>query len=117
MTQDRLVTAWDWRPMVGSAVATMVWSSAARNIVTIRLIRMVRVSAAVSGARGASDGASSTASTSEASSGSSASISSAKVWRSAGKRLCRSYLFMERDFVPGTAAAAQIRWLRFYLEG
>ena len=30
--------------MVGSAVATMVWSSAARNIVSIRLIRMVRTS-------------------------------------------------------------------------
>ena len=30
--------------MVGSAVATMVWSSAARNIVSNRLIRMVRTS-------------------------------------------------------------------------
>ena len=44
--------------MVGSAVATMVWSNAARNIVSIRLIRMVRTSLWVSGARGASGGAS-----------------------------------------------------------
>ncbi len=44
--------------MVGSAVATMVWSSAARNIVSIRLIRMVRTSLCVSGARGAIGGAS-----------------------------------------------------------
>ena len=42
MTQDRLETSWNWRPMVGSAVATMVWSSAARNIASIRLTRMVR---------------------------------------------------------------------------
>jgi len=38
--------------MVGSAVATMVWSRAARNIVSIRLVRMVRTSLGVSGARG-----------------------------------------------------------------
>jgi hypothetical protein len=44
--------------MVGSAVATMVWSSAARNIVSNRLIRMVRTSLGVSGAGGASEGAS-----------------------------------------------------------
>ena len=44
--------------MVGSAVATMVWSSAARNIVSIRLIRMVRTSLGVSAARGAIGGAS-----------------------------------------------------------
>ena len=58
MIQDRLATSLNWRPMVGSAVATMVWSSAARNIVSIRLIRMVRTSLCDSGARGASGGAS-----------------------------------------------------------
>jgi hypothetical protein len=58
ITHDRLETSWNWRPMVGSAVATMVWSSAARNIVNIRLIRMVRTSLGVSGARGAIGGAS-----------------------------------------------------------
>ena len=44
--------------MVGSAVATMVWSSAARNIVSIRLIRMVWTSPGVSGAGGTIGGAS-----------------------------------------------------------
>ena len=44
--------------MVGKAVATMVWSSAARNIVSIRLIKMVRTSPGVSGAGGAIGGAS-----------------------------------------------------------
>ncbi len=58
ITQDRLETSWNWRPMVGSAVATMVWSSAARNIVSIRLIRMVRTSLGLSGACGAIGGAS-----------------------------------------------------------
>ncbi len=58
MTQERLETSWNWRPMVGSAVATMVWSSAARNIVSIRLITMVRTSSCDSGAGGASEGAS-----------------------------------------------------------
>src|ERR1700709_614773 len=58
ITQDRLETSWNWRPMVGSAVATMVWSSAARNMVSIRLIRMVRTSLGVSGAFGAIGGAS-----------------------------------------------------------
>jgi len=52
ITQDRLETSWNCRPMVGSAVATMVWSRAARNIVSIRLTRMVRTSLGVSGARG-----------------------------------------------------------------
>ena len=61
--------------MVGSAVATMVWSSAARNIVSKRLIRMVRTSRGVSDARGASDGATEIASTSVVSSGNSAAIS------------------------------------------
>ena len=64
ITQDRLETSWNWRPMVGSAVATMVWSSAARNMVSIRLIRMVRTSLCVSGARGAIGGASETSMTS-----------------------------------------------------
>src|SRR5947209_208911 len=58
MTQDRLLTSLNWRPMVGSAVATMVWSSAARNIVSIRLSRMVRTSSGASAARGAIGGAS-----------------------------------------------------------
>src|SRR4029078_6298809 len=58
ITQDRLETSWNCRPMVGSAVATMVWSRAARNIVSIRLIRMVRTSLGDSGGRGAIGGAS-----------------------------------------------------------
>src|SRR5882762_9135971 len=58
ITQERLETSWNWRPMVGSAVATMVWSSAARNMVSIRLIRMVRTSLWVSGGRGTIGGAS-----------------------------------------------------------
>ena len=58
ITQERLETSWNWRPMVGSAVATMVWSSAARNMVSIRLIRMVWTSRGVSGARGTIGGAS-----------------------------------------------------------
>src|SRR3979411_367513 len=58
ITHDRMETSWNCRPMVGSAVATMVWSSAARNIVSIRLIRMVRTSLGVSGAFGAIGGAS-----------------------------------------------------------
>src|SRR6185369_7268412 len=65
ITQERDVTSWNWRPMVGNAVATMVWSSAARNMVSIRLIRMVRTSLWLSGARGAIGGASLTSMTSE----------------------------------------------------
>src|SRR5512140_1558077 len=84
ITQDRLVTSWNSRPMVGSAVATMVWSSAARNIVSSRLIRMVRTSAGVSGTGGASDGASSIACTCGGMAGSSAAISSGKDWDAAG---------------------------------
>src|SRR5262249_55581923 len=87
------------------------------NIVVIRLIRMVRVSAAVSGARGAIGGASSTASTSVESSARSASMSSAKVWGSAGKRLCRSNLFMGEISFQGLSKATEIRQLRLYLEG
>jgi len=62
--------------MVGNAVATMVWSSAARNIVSIRLIRMVRTSFGVSGARGAIGGASLSSITSLGISESSRAISS-----------------------------------------
>src|SRR4051812_35968545 len=53
ITHDRLETSWNCRPIVGSAVATIVWSSAARNIVSIRLINIVRTSLAVSGTLGA----------------------------------------------------------------
>src|ERR1700691_728038 len=58
MIHDRLVTSPNCRPMVGNAVATMVWSSAARNIVSIRLIKMVRTSLCVSGEGGTIGGAS-----------------------------------------------------------
>jgi hypothetical protein len=84
ITHDRLVTSWNCRPMVGSAVATMVWSSAARNIVSKRLIRMVRTSRGVSGARGTIGGASEIACTSVVSSGNSAAISAGNGWWSAG---------------------------------
>src|SRR6185437_13240018 len=92
--------AWNWRPIVGSAVATMVWSSAARNIASIRLARMARTSSLVSGARG---GASSRAITWVGNSGSAASICWAnpwaKEWGAAGRRFCRSCLFMMRCFL------------------
>ena len=84
ITQERLETSPNWRPMVGSAVATMVWSSAARNIVSIRLIRMVRTSSWVSGARGAIGGASLTSMTSVVMCESSPAISSVNVSWSAG---------------------------------
>ena len=80
--------------MVGSAVATMVWSSAARNIVSIRLIRMVRTSPGVSGARGAIGGASSMLMTCVGISDRSRSIASDNVSWSAGPGLWRSCLFM-----------------------
>src|SRR5882724_3184106 len=64
ITHDRLETSWNCRPMVGNAVATMVWSSAARNIVSIRLIRMVRTSLGDSGDFGTIGGASLTSMTS-----------------------------------------------------
>ena len=70
--------------MVGSAVATMVWSSAARNIVSSRLIRIVRTSVWVSGTGGAIGGASSTACTCGGMAASSAAISSGKDWDAAG---------------------------------
>ncbi|MEY9289955.1 hypothetical protein ABH979_003029 [Bradyrhizobium ottawaense] len=104
MTQERLETSWNWRPMVGSAVATMVWSSAARNIVSIRLMTMVRTSSCDSGTGGAIDGASSTLMTSLGSRDSSSAISSGKVWMSA-ELLCRSNLFISL----GCRVAAQRR--------
>ena len=84
ITQDRLETSWNWRPMVGSAVATMVWSSAARNIVSIRLIRMVRTSPGVSGACGAIGGASLSSMTSAGNCDRSSAIASGNVCWSAG---------------------------------
>jgi hypothetical protein len=72
----------------------MVWSSAARNIVSIRLITMVRTSSGLSGAGGASGGASLSSITSLGRWDSSSAISSGNVDWSAGKRLCRSYLFI-----------------------
>ena len=70
--------------MVGSAVATIVWSSAARNIVSSRLIRMVRTSRCVSGTRGAIDGASAIAIIGAGSSVSSLAIASGNASWSAG---------------------------------
>src|ERR1700736_6664384 len=84
ITQDRLETSWNCRPIVGSAVATMVWSRAARNIVSIRLIRMARTSAGVSGARGAIGGASAIAMGSVVNSGSLPEIASDNASLSAG---------------------------------
>src|SRR3954454_8051929 len=78
ITQDMLVTPWNSRQMVGSAVATMVWSSAARNIVSNRLMRIVRTSAGVSGTGGAIERASSTACSCGGMAGSSAAISSGR---------------------------------------
>src|ERR1700686_1630292 len=94
ITHDRLETSWNCRPMVGSAVATMVWSSAARNIVSIRLIRMVRTSLGVSGARGAIGGASLMRMISVGISDRSRSVASDNACWSAGWGLWRSYLFM-----------------------
>ncbi len=47
-TQDRSSRLLKCRPMVGSAVATMVWSSAPRNIVSMMPMTMVRISGCVS---------------------------------------------------------------------
>src|ERR1700730_6972412 len=111
ITQDRLLTSLNWRPMVGSAVATMVWSSAARNIVSSRLIRMVRTSSGVSGARGASDGASETSMTSVVMCESSrAKLSGNVVW-SAGARLCLSNLFISDVIFFYTALSAEVQAL------
>src|SRR5215475_3051878 len=82
ITQDRLETSENCRPMVGNAVATMVWSSAARNIVSNRLIRMVRTSPGLKGA-GAGGGASAALTLREISWRSTATFSGSAV-RSAG---------------------------------
>lgn len=91
MTQDRFETSWNWRPMVGSAVATMVWSRAAKNIVSIRLMTMVRTSSDDSGAR---VGASLTLMTSPGRRVSSSAMSSGNVWMSADWLLCRANWFI-----------------------
>ena len=108
MTQDRLLTSLNWRPMVGSAVATMVWSSAARNIVSNRLIRMVRTSSGLSGAGGAIGGASLTSMTSVVMRESSRPISSGNVVWSAGSRPCRWCLFMSDVIFFCAAKAAEM---------
>src|SRR5712675_2230096 len=95
ITQDRLVTSWNWRPMVGSAVATMVWSSAARNMVSIRLIRMVWTSRGVSGARGTIGGASLTSMTSVVMRARSRAAADGNGCLSAASRLWRSKWFMD----------------------
>ena len=92
ITQDRLETSWNCPPIVGSAVATMVWSRAARNIVSIRLIRMVRTSLRVSGGRGKVAGASLMSMTSTAFCDGSPAAVSGNICLPAG--LCRSNLFM-----------------------
>src|ERR1700742_630577 len=94
ITQDRLVTSWNWRPMVGSAVATMVWSSAARNMVSIRLSRMVWTARGVSGARGAIGGASLRSMTSLVMRARSRAAAGGNGCLSAASRLWRSNLFM-----------------------
>src|SRR6266478_5789152 len=83
ITQERLETSWNWRPMVGSAVATMVWSRAAKNIVSSKLIRMVRTSPGDNGAGGAIGGASLMSMTSVGMRASSAATSSGNVLMSA----------------------------------
>src|SRR5580704_1369099 len=92
--------------MVGNAVATMVWSSAARNIVSMMLIRMVRTSLGVSGARGAIGGASLMSMTSPGISESSRASSSGNSCCSAGCWLCRSYLFMRDGYSAGRSRKA-----------
>src|SRR6185369_2343245 len=111
MTQDRLLTSLNWRPMVGSAVATMVWSSAARNIVSNRLIRMVRTSSGLSGAGGAIGGASLTSMTSVVMCESSLPISSGNVVWSAGSWPCRWCLFMSDVIFFYAAKAAEMESL------
>src|SRR5258705_3449250 len=108
MTQDRLLTSLNWRPMVGSAVATMVWSSAARNIVSNRLIRMVRTSSGLKGAGGAIGGASLTSMTSVVMRDSSLPISSGNVVWSAGSQPCRWCLFMSDVILFCAAQAAEM---------
>src|ERR1700676_4686599 len=85
--------------MVGSAVGTMVWSRAGRNIVSNRLIRMVRTSLWVSGALGTIGGASLRSMTSLGFCVRSPAMVSGNDCRSAG--LCRSYLFIGCVFLIG----------------
>ena len=94
--------------MVGSAVATMVWSSAARNIVSNRLIRMVRTSSGLSGAGGAIGGASLTSMTSVVMRDSSLPISSGNVVWSADSRSCRWCLFMSDVILFCAAKTAEM---------
>src|SRR5882757_7831082 len=94
ITQDRLETSWNWRPMVGSAVATMVWSSAARNMVSIRLIRMVWTSRGVSAGGGAIGGASLSSMTSVVMRARSRAAACGNGCWSAVSRLWRSNLFI-----------------------
>jgi hypothetical protein len=72
----------------------MVCSSAARNIVSNRLIRMVRTSRLSSGAGGASGGASAMSMTSVGICEISSATSSDKISWSAARRLCRSKSFI-----------------------
>ena len=108
ITQERLLTSLNCRPMVGSAVATMVWSSAARNIVSSRLIRMVRTSSGVSGARRRDRRASLTSMTSVVMRESSRPISSGNVFWSAGSWPCRWCLFMSDVIFFYAAKAAEM---------
>src|SRR4051795_11066725 len=92
ITQDRLETSWNCPPIVGSAVATMVWSRAARNIVSIRLIKIVRTSLGVSGGRNKVAGALPMSKTSAVVGDRSPAAVSGNICLPAG--LCRSNLFM-----------------------
>src|ERR1700704_975271 len=105
ITQDRLETSWNWRPMVGSAVATMVWSSAARNMVSIRLSRMVWTSRGVSGARGAIGGASARSMTSAVMRVRLRAAAGGNSCRSAASRLGRSKWFMGDVGIDGLPLA------------
>src|ERR1700753_183348 len=91
--------------MVGSAVATIVWSSAARNIVSIRLIRMVRTSLWVSARANRGDGPSLNSITSVGICDSSCATASDNV-ECPADRSCRSYLFMAAyDFLRRATGA------------
>src|SRR3954453_2784168 len=95
ITQDSEETSWNWRPMVGSAVATMVWSSAARNMVSIRLSRIVRTSSGLSAVRGAIGGASLTSMISVGMGARSRAAASDNSCWSAASRPSGSNLFMQ----------------------
>src|SRR5436305_4021443 len=94
ITHEREETSWNWRPMVGNAVATMVWSGAARNMVSIRLTRMVRTSSGASAVRGAIGGASLTSITSVVMRARSRAAVGGNGFLSAASRLWRSKWFM-----------------------